>query len=180
MLHLSLILMVANDKIINYEFRMMDLHNFKTFGLKTFGLTSALVVTTVSLVATAPKIQAESLSQQSQIVVAQASATNNFVSVGSKTTTGQIKIIQENGNRYLEFNQSFVTDNGPDLKVILHREQSVSSRIKESDYIEIAPLQSFRGTQRYLIPEEIDLSFYSSVAIWCRQFNVTFGYAELI
>ena len=112
--------------------------------LKTIGLTSAVVLTSISFVATTPKIQAESLSQKSQILVAQASATNNFVSVGSKTTTGQIKIIQENGNKYLEFDQSFVTDNGPDLKVILHREQSVSSRIKESDYIEIAPLLEFR------------------------------------
>ena len=63
--------------------------------------------------------------------------------------------------------------------MILHRNRSVSSSITEDDYLEIAPLQSFRGQQRYLIPEDIDLATYSSVAIWCRQFNVTFGYAEL-
>ena len=147
--------------------------------LKTFGLTSVLVFTTIGCVAVTPEIQAESSSQQSQIVAAQATETNNFVSVGRKKTNGQIKIINENGNRYIEFDQSFVTDNGPDLKIILHRNKSVSSRIRESDYIEIAPLQSFSGTQRYLIPDEVDLSQYSSVAIWCRQFNVTFGYAEL-
>ena len=147
--------------------------------LKTFSLTSVLVFTTIGCAAVTPKIQAESSPQQSQIVATQATATNNFVSVGRKTTTGQIKIVNENGNRYIEFDQSFVTDNGPDLKVILHRNKSVSSRIRESEYIEIAPLQSFSGRQRYLIPDEVDLSQYSSVAIWCRQFNVTFGYAEL-
>ena len=152
----------------------MSWHN-----LKTFGLTSVLVVTTIGCVAVTPKIQAESSSRQSSISVAQTTDINNFVSVGRKTTTGEIKIINENGNKYIEFDQSFVTDNGPDLKIILHRNKSVSSRISESDYIEIAPLQSFSGTQRYLIPEEVDLSQYSSVAIWCRQFNVTFGYAAL-
>ena len=147
--------------------------------LKTFGLASALVLTTIGYFGTASEIKAELSPQKSPILLAQATESNNFVSVGRKTTNGQIRIINENGQKYIEFDQSFVTDNGPDLKVILHRNQSVSSRIRESEYIEIAPLQSFSGSQRYLIPEEVDLSQYSSVAIWCRQFNVTFGYAEL-
>ena len=146
--------------------------------IKTFGLASVLILTTTAQLVISPAIKAESLTQKSQTVLAQAQENNNFVSVGSKTTNGQFRIVNENGQRYIEFDQSFVTDRGPDLKVVLHRNQSVSSRIKESDYLEIAPLQSFRGTQRYLIPEEVDLSQYSSVAIWCRQFNVTFGYAN--
>ncbi|MEO1340639.1 MAG: DM13 domain-containing protein, partial [Cyanobacteria bacterium J06635_13] len=28
-------------------------------------------------------------------------------------------------------------------------------------------------------PENVDLSDYASVAVWCEDFNVTFGYAEL-
>ena len=147
--------------------------------LKTFGLASVLILTTTAQLGNSPAIKAESLTQNSQTVLAQAQENNNFISVGSKTTNGQIRIINENGQQYIEFDQSFVTDRGPDLKVILHRNQSVSSRIRENDYLEIAPLQSFRGTQRYLIPQEVDLYQYSSIAIWCRQFNVTFGYAEL-
>ncbi|MGK7897310.1 MAG: DM13 domain-containing protein [Xenococcus sp. (in: cyanobacteria)] len=147
--------------------------------LKTFGLASVLILTTTAQLGNSPAIKAESLTQKSQTVLAQAQENSNFISVGSKTTNGQIRIINENGQQYIEFDQSFVTDRGPDLKVVLHRNQSVSSRIQESDYLEIAPLQNFRGTQRYLIPEEVDLSQYSSVAIWCRQFNVTFGYANL-
>lgn len=148
--------------------------------LKTFGLASVLVVSTVSYFGSSSAIRAELLPQNPQtILLSQAGENNQFVSVGSKTTNGQIRIIEENGQKYIEFDQSFVTDKGPDLKVILHRNQSVSSRITEDDYIEIAPLQGFSGAQRYLIPEGVDLSQYSSVAIWCRQFNVTFGYAEL-
>ena len=147
--------------------------------LKTFGLASVLILTTTVHLGNASAIKAESSPQKSQTLLAQAPENRNFVSVGSKTTNGQIRIINENGQRYIEFDQSFVTDRGPDLKVILHRNPSVRSQIRENNYLEIAPLQSFRGTQRYLIPQEVDLSQYSSVAIWCRQFNVTFGYAEL-
>ena len=148
--------------------------------LKTFGLASVLVVATVSYFGSSSAIKAELLPQNPQtILLSQSGENNQFVSVGSKSTNGQIRIIEENGQKYIEFDQSFVTDKGPDLKVILHRNQSVSSRIAENDYLEIAPLQGFSGAQRYLIPEGVDLAQYSSVAIWCRQFNVTFGYAEL-
>lgn len=147
--------------------------------LKTFGLASVLVVSSFSYFGSSSSIQAESFPQNSQTILSQAGENNQFVSVGSKSTNGQIRIIEENGQKYLEFDQSFVTDEGPDLKVILHRDRSVGSRIQEKDYIEIAPLQASSGAQRYLIPEGVDLDQYSSVAIWCRQFNVTFGYAEL-
>ena len=147
--------------------------------LKTFGLASAIALTTIGSFGLFSEIRAESLLQKDQIVLAQATENNNFVSVGRKSTNGQIKIINENGKKYLEFDQSFATDNGPDLKVVLHRNSFVSSSIDESDYIEIAPLESFRGQQRYLIPEDVDLANYATVAIWCRRFNVTFGYARL-
>ncbi|ELS04201.1 electron transfer protein with DM13 domain [Xenococcus sp. PCC 7305] len=149
--------------------------------LRTFSLASVLLVTTIGSFGNALELKAESSTLlNSPIVIAQATENNNFVSVGRKTTKGQIEIAtDENGQKYIEFDQSFVTDQGPDLKVILHRKPSVSSRISESDYIEIAPLESFSGTQRYLIPDDVDLSEYAAVAIWCRQFNVTFGYATV-
>ncbi|HEY9646457.1 MAG TPA: DM13 domain-containing protein, partial [Chroococcidiopsis sp.] len=75
---------------------------------------------------------------------------------------------------------------GPDLVVILHRLPDVlgsteppAYAIQEGDYVVLAPLQSFRGAQRYTVPADIDLSNYASVAIWCRRFNATFGAAVL-
>lgn len=147
--------------------------------LKTIGLASAIALTTIGSFGLSSEIKAESLRQEDQIVLAQATENNNFVSVGRKRTNGQIKVINENGKQYIEFDQSFSTSNGPDLKVVLHRNSVVSASIDESDYIEIAPLESSRGQQRYLIPENVDLADYGTVAIWCRQFNVTFGYARL-
>lgn len=105
---------------------------------------------------------------------------------GEHPTEGRVSIINENGKNFIELDQSFKTERGPDLFVILHRSKDVlkasnppSYPIKEGEYINIAPLQNVSGTQRYEIPGNVKLSDYNSVAIWCRQFNVTFGTAAL-
>jgi hypothetical protein len=38
-------------------------------------------------------------------------------------------------------------------------------------------LQSTDGKQRYVLPEDINLEAFQAVSIWCRRFNVSFGYA---
>lgn len=94
-------------------------------------------------------------------------------------TRGQVRITSDNGKRYLEFDDNFRSDNGPDLYVILHRDAQLERGVKERDYITLARLRQTSGSQRYQIPSDLRLSDYKSVAIWCRQFNVTFGYAPL-
>ncbi|MDJ0634446.1 MAG: DM13 domain-containing protein [Xenococcaceae cyanobacterium MO_188.B29] len=151
----------------------------KSNHLKALGLTSALLLTSIGGVLIAPSVKANPLRESTPLVATKITNATSFVSVGGHKTNGKVKIVSENGQRYLEFDQGFTTDNGPALKVVLHRSNSVGASIAEGDYIAIAPLNSFKGTQRYLIPNNLDLSDYSSVAIWCQQFNVTFGYAEL-
>ncbi|MDP5339563.1 MAG: DM13 domain-containing protein [Nodularia sp. (in: cyanobacteria)] len=95
-------------------------------------------------------------------------------------TQGKVSVITEAGKPYLEFDQNFKTDNGPDLFVILHRSATPPvSGIQEKDYVSIAALQKINGTQRYALPDNVNLADFKSVAIWCRQFNATFGYASL-
>jgi Electron transfer DM13 len=43
----------------------------------------------------------------------------------------------------------------------------------------LAPLTNFTGAQRYPIPDDLNLAEFKSAAIWCRQFNATFGAAAL-
>ena len=105
-------------------------------------------------------------------------ANGDFVAV-EHPTEGKASIVKEGNNRYLELNADFQTDRGPDLKVILHRAKTVNLKLEEGDYISLGALQEFSGNQRYAIPDDIDLSEYNSVAIWCEQFNATFGYAPL-
>lgn len=95
-------------------------------------------------------------------------------------TEGTANIVTENGKKYIQFDEKFKSDSGPDLFVILHKDDKLPiTGIKEEDYTTIAPLKSTSGSQKYEIPENVDVSNFKSVAIWCRQFNATFGYAVL-
>lgn len=109
-----------------------------------------------------------------------------FVS-GEHNTQGTVRILTENGNRYLELDSTFQTStSGPDLYVILHRSNDVIGSttppaypLQEQDYVIIDRLQAYSGAQRYQIPDDIDLAQYKSAVIWCRMFNATFGAARL-
>jgi len=109
-----------------------------------------------------------------------------FVS-GEHEIQGKVSITTKNGKSFLELNQSFKTsESGPDLVIVLHRSNNVISStkppyysLKEGDYIVLAPLKKYSGSQTYSIPDNINLTEYKSVAIWCRKFNATFGAATL-
>ena len=149
--------------------------------LSTIGLASALLFSTGVLFSA--RAEANSTTPSTQLIANKQSDANllsqgDFVTVEQDhPTEGKATIVEENGQRYLQFDEEFTTAEGPAVKVVLHRNNSVPVNLQEENYITIAPLQSFDGTQKYLIPEDVDLEQYQSVAIWCEQFNVTFGYA---
>lgn len=108
---------------------------------------------------------------------AASSDTGSFVAVSSDTVGG-VSIVEENGKQYLEFDQTFSTDDGPDLFVLLHKEATPQSYSPEQ-FVNLGDLQSIEGSQRYEIPENISVDDFKSAVIWCRQFNVTFGFANI-
>lgn len=109
-----------------------------------------------------------------------AEAVGGFVTVEQDhPTTGTARVVTENSQNYLVFDDAFDTARGPDVQVVLYTGSETPVNLATGDYVTIAPLASFEGAQRYLIPAEIDVNDYASVAIWCREFNVTFGYAPL-
>jgi hypothetical protein len=122
--------------------------------------------------------------------VAKADATkSNVLKSGSfvaaeHPTSGTARIITENGKRFLEFDQSFRTDSGPDLYVILHKAPNILATttppayaIREGDYLSLGRLKSTSGAQRYEIPKSVNLDNFKSAAVWCKTFNATFGAA---
>ena len=117
-----------------------------------------------------------SLAQASEQILSRGS----FVTVDrTHATTGGVRLIEENGVRYLELEGDFQTGSGPQVEVILHRQQRVGRRIRKRDYLTVASLQKIRGTQRYVLPASVELDEFGAVAIWCRRFNITFGYAQI-
>lgn len=161
---------------------------FSMTALLTFGCTPKEIANQAAVEAPfTPVAEATSASTNSTDVNDAANSNNVVAQPATKTgtfttaehpTVGIARIITEDGTRYLEFDESFKTDNGPDLFVILHRsEEPPISGIQEQDYVTLAPLQRTSGTQRYAIPEGINLEDFKSTVIWCRQFNANFGFA---
>jgi len=127
---------------------------------------------------TAPMVDTLVAAVPSTVQIAQAAPGAPFVDGDGHATDGSARIVEENGQRYLEFDSAFSSDSGPDLFVLLHSEDAPTSYAPEN-YLNLGRLQSTNGTQRYAIPADVDISAFSSAVIWCRQFNVTFGYATL-
>jgi hypothetical protein len=69
--------------------------------------------------------------------------------------------------------ENFKSTNGPDLFVYLSTDKNAS------EFINLGKLKASNGNQNYEIPDEVDLSEYNHVLIWCKTFAVLFGSAEI-
>ena len=67
----------------------------------------------------------------------------------------------------------YSSQNGPDLKVYLSKDQNASQ------YINLGPLKSITGKQSYDVTGMPDFGEYKFVLIWCQQYSVLFGNAEV-
>lgn len=114
----------------------------------------------------------------SPVQLAQASAGAPFVGTAAHPTDGSAQIVEVDGQYYLELDEAFRSDDGPDLFVVLHT-QAVPESYGPDDFVNLGRLQSIEGAQRYAIPAGVDIAALKSAVIWCQQFNVTFGYATL-
>ena len=140
-----------------------------------FGSVASVVIN--STVAEArPALGTTTIAKKSQSLI----SSGSFVTTEQDhPTSGIAKIVNVNGKRYLEFDKAFTTARGPKVRVVLHRNNTVPVNLKAENYVTIAQLKKFDGAQRYEIPANVDLDDFKSVAIWCEEFNVTFGYANL-
>jgi len=87
-------------------------------------------------------------------------------------TEGNALIISDNNQNYLRL-ENFKTTNGPDLKVYL------SNDLEAEDYVSLGELKGNIGDQNYQLPDGIQAEDYQYTLIWCEQFSVLFGSAEL-
>ena len=112
-------------------------------------------------------------------LAANVGSTGSFSKV-EKATKGKATIVQDGGRKYIELSADFETSkDGPDLKVILFRENVVPLHLKGKAYLNLGALKDFKGIQRYEIPSGVNLKEIQSIGIWCEQFDVTFSYAPL-
>ena len=95
----------------------------------------------------------------------------NFVSA-AHTTSGIASI--DSSETVLTLT-NFKTDSGPDLNIYI-----VSSiNNVTSDFIDLGDIKGVNGNYTYVLPGNKDYTAYKYVVVWCVDFNVNFGYAEL-
>jgi len=92
-----------------------------------------------------------------------------FIS-GAHTTTGSVTI---NAAKTILTFKNFKTDDGPKLLVYLSTDSTSSA------YVDLGDLKGIEGDFTYNIPANTDLEKFKIVNIWCVDFSVSFGHAEL-
>ena len=96
----------------------------------------------------------------------------SLVGVGH-SVTGEVKIYENNNGNLVVVFDPFMSQNGPDLKVYLSKDENAK------EYQNLGPLKSVTGKQSYEVSGMPDLMQYKYVIIWCQEFSVLFGIAEL-
>ncbi|RBW70700.1 DM13 domain-containing protein [Bacillus taeanensis] len=89
------------------------------------------------------------------------------------SVSGKVITVMDGDDIYLRF-EDFEATNGPDLHVFLAKPGQ-----KTSEGIHLGELKGNIGDQNYILPVNADLIEYSKVIIWCKSFDVDFGYALL-
>lgn len=96
----------------------------------------------------------------------------DFVSAAHQTR-GIATIDQEKTTLTLT---NFKTDSGPDLNIYLTSSLSAIS----SDFIDLGNIKGVKGNFNYNLPDNLDYTQYKFVIVWCVDFDVNFGYTELV
>lgn len=97
-----------------------------------------------------------------------------FTGASDHITTGGVSLVNTpGGGRLLVLDIDFSLDGAPDPRVILGQNGAPD---KAAD---LGALTSIDGLQAYVVPAGLDISDLDEVYIWCEQFAVPLGIAEL-
>ncbi|MEU9916164.1 DM13 domain-containing protein [Streptomyces sp. NPDC051001] len=100
------------------------------------------------------------------------------------STSGTVKLVRLADGTHVVRLERLDTSNGPDLRVWLTDAPVKEGRdgwrvFDDGKYVSLGKLKGNKGSQNYTVPDDVDLSRYTSVSIWCDRFDVSFGAAEL-
>jgi hypothetical protein len=104
-----------------------------------------------------------------EVTTPQISFKGDFVSA-AHPTSGMVSVNDKKTEIYFK---GFKTDNGPKLLVYL------SSDVNATEYVNLGDLKGISGDYTYAIPANTALNKFKFVNIWCVDFLVSFGHAEL-
>jgi hypothetical protein len=99
-------------------------------------------------------------------------------------TSGSVKILQlADGSRILRL-ENLETSDGPRVEVWLSDAPVVAGfdgwfLFDDGDYASLGAIKGNKGNHNYPIPNDLDLTRFTSVSLWCVTFSVSFGAATL-
>jgi hypothetical protein len=111
------------------------------------------------------------VSDQFDVVDATLKKQGTVVGIGH-TAEGVATVYEKNG-RLTVVLDPYSSQNGPDLKVYLSKDEAAT------EYIRLGNLKSVTGRQSYEVPGQPDLNQYHYVHVWCERFTVVFARAEI-
>ena len=88
------------------------------------------------------------------------------------TTSGKVSVVKTTDGKNLLRLEGLISDGGPDLRLYLAEDK------KATNAIEIVTKPK-NGTYDLPIPAGLDFKKHKYVLIWCKQYTVLFGSAEL-
>ena len=100
------------------------------------------------------------------------------------STSGTVGLVRlADGRRVLTL-KGLQTSDGPDLHVWIADAPVAAGEdgwrvFDDGRHLDLGSLKGNVGNQVYPIGDDVDLSQYTSVSIWCERFSVSFGAAEL-
>ena len=101
-------------------------------------------------------------------------ASGTFTGANDHITTGGVQIVKTaDGGAVVILDSDFSLDGAPDPRVGFG---------KDGEYVaatDLGELQNLTGVQVYVVPPTVNVDDFNEVYIWCLQFNVSLGSADI-
>lgn len=94
---------------------------------------------------------------------------------------GNVTIYKSNQSYEVFLNKNFEVGPGPNFHVYLSESSNVKTKsdFKNAKNYDLGALKSFRGSQVYNVPQDVDFKKIKSVVVWCVTFSQLITSANL-
>ena len=113
--------------------------------------------------------------QQSNAITAPRIMIGSFIGAGDgfHNAEGLVRVIPLGDGHTILRLENFKSTNGPNVHLYLATDKAASN------FIDLGRLKANNGNQNYNIPSGTNLAKYNMALIWCKDFSVLFGSAQL-
>ncbi len=130
----------------------------KNIFTKSLGLVAAAALTFAPLTASADSAEPH----------------GSFTGASNHVTTGGVKIVKTaDGGALVILDTDFSLDGGPDPRVGFGTDGTFA------ESTDLGELQNLTGLQIYVVPASVNVDDFNEVYIWCKEFSVPLGVADL-